>query len=165
MENSKRNLAFYEYLGAVQTALDTIPEAAKEDIEDKAGAYFAAVEEEGFEYEEGWEFPEWNKPEIYTYKEGDGRKADWEEIGDTTCDNEPQEGLAFLCNVTAGFTTKRTAAAFDSFGKALATFVEAEESPEAVAALAKATQENAEVLERAGFSVFVPESDGFKEIK
>ena len=37
MENSKRNLAFYEYLGAVQTALDTISEAAKEDIEDKAG--------------------------------------------------------------------------------------------------------------------------------
>ncbi len=164
MEKSKRNLAFYEYLGAVQTALDTIPEKAKEDIEDKAGAYFAAVEEEGFEYEEGWEFPFWNKPEFYTYKEGDGRAADWE-IGETVCENEPQEGLAFLCNVTAGFTTARTKEGLESFGKALAEFVNAEESPEAEAKLSEAVTESETALKRAGFSVFVPEGKGFKEVK
>ena len=162
MKKSKRNLAFYEYLGAVQTALDTIPEKAKEDIEDKAGAYFAAVEEEGFEYEEGWEFPFWNKPEILTYTEENG--ADWE-IGETYCNNEPQEGLAFLCNTTAGFTTKRTEAALTSFGEAIAEYVQAEETPEAEAKLSEAVTENQEALKQAGFSVFVPEGKGFKEIK
>ena len=164
MKKSKRNLAFYEYLGAVQTALDTIPEKAKEDIEDKAGAYFAAVEEEGFEYEEGWEFPFWNKPEFYTYKEGDGRAAAWE-IGRTVCENEPQEGLAFLCNATAGFTTERTMKTLTSFGEAISEFVQAEDSPEAKAKLSEAVSENESTLKRAGFSVFVPEGEGFKEIK
>ncbi|NGX42283.1 MAG: hypothetical protein K940chlam7_00561 [Chlamydiae bacterium] len=147
MEKSKRNLAFYEYLGAVQTALDTIPEAAKEDIEDKAGAYFETLEAEGFAYEESWEFPEWNK--------GEGI-------------NEPQEGLAFLCNCTAGFTTKRTAAAFDSFGKAIAEYVKNTEAPEAEEKLSKAVSENQEAVNRGpgeSFAVFVPEGKGFKEIK
>ena len=162
MENSKRNLAFYEYLGAVQEALDTIPEKAKEDIEDKAGAYFAAVEKEGFEYEEGWEFPFWNKPEILTYTEENG--AAWE-IGETYCNNEPQEGLAFLCNATAGFTTARTKEGLESFGKALAEFVNAEESPEAEAKLSEAVTESETALKRAGFSVFVPKGKGFKEVK
>ncbi len=164
MKKSKRNLAFYEYLGAVQTALDTIPEKVKEDIEDKAGAYFAAVEEEGFAYEEGWEFPFWNKPEFYTYKEGDGRAADWE-IGETICENEPQEGLAFLCNATAGFTTERTNKALTSFGEAIADYVNAEETPEAEAKLSKVVTENKETLKQVGFSVFVPEGKGFKEVK
>ncbi len=162
MKQTKREKAFWAYLSAVQTALDTIPEKAKEEIEDKAGAYFAAVEEEGFEYEEGWEFPFWNKPEFYTYKEGDNRGAAWE-IGETVCENEPLEGLAFLCNLPP--TTARTKEGLESFGKALAEFVQAEESPEAEAKLSEAVTESETALKRAGFSVFVPEGKGFKEIE
>ncbi len=151
MEKSKRNLAFYEYLGAVQEALDTIPEKAKEDIEDKANAYFATLEAEGFEYEEGWEFPFWNK--------GEGVNEDGAGL------NEPQEGLAFLCNCTAGFTTKRTESALTAVGEALRDYVQAEESPEAETKLSEAVTENEKALKQAGFSVFVPEGKGFKEIK
>ena len=167
MKQTKREKAFWVYLSAVQTALDTIPETAKENIEDKASAYFETLEAEGFEYEEGWEFAAWNKPEFRTYEEAkENGFAFPSKPGETVCVNEPQEGLAFLCNVLCGFTTKRTAAAFDSFGKALAEFVEGEESPESEAKLSEAVSENETALKRAGFAVFVPkEKGGYKEIK
>ncbi len=163
MENeTKRQKAYGKFICAVQEALNTIPETAKENLEDLYSEYQGAVEAEGFEYEEGWEFPDWNKPEIKTYTEENG--AAWE-VGETYCDNEPQEGLAFLSNVLAGFTTKRTAAAFESFGEALRDFVQAPEGPEAEAKLSEAVTENKSTLDRAGFSVFVPEGKGFKEVK
>ncbi len=164
MEITDRQKAYGLFIEAVQTALDTIPETAKENLEDLYSDYQGAVEAEGFEYEEAWEYPDWNKPEFYTYKEGDSRAADWE-IGRTICENEPQEGLAFLCNCLAGFTTKRTEAALQSFGRALSEFVQAEEGPQAETALSKSTKENETALKRAGFSVFIPEGKGFKEIK
>jgi len=166
MEDSKRQLAFYAYSKAVQAALGSLPDSAKVLLEDLYSKYQTACAEEGFEYEEGWEFPFWNKPEILTYTKETG--ADWE-IDETYCNNEPQEGLAFLCNLLVRAMPERTEKSFDSFGKALAEFVQAEETPEAEAKLAEAVSENQTALNRAGFAVFVPkekeEKKSFKEIK
>ncbi len=164
MENeTERQKAYGLFIEAVQNALATIPETAKENLEDLYSNYQGAIEAEGFEYEEGWEFPDWNKPEFKTYKEGEGWPS-WN-VGETVCVNEPHEGLAFLSNVLVCAMPKRTEAAFESFGEALRDFVQAPEGPEAEAKLSEAVTENKTALDRAGFSVFVPEGKGFKEVK
>lgn len=148
MVDSKRETAFYNYLEAVQTALDTVPEAVKEEIEDKASAYFETLDNEGFAYEESWEYPEFNASDL----DNEG-----------FAQNEPLEGLAFLTNAPP--QTKRMVEALTSVGEALRDFVQAEESPETETALQANVEENAEAMKRAGFAIFKPEGKGFKEIK
>lgn len=136
--STKREETFWAYLGAVRDALDGIPETAKEAIEDASSAYFEALDEEGFEYEEGWEEPIFNS---------------------SSENPDPQEGLAFVCNTPP--MTERMKQGLDNLGKALKAFVDTEDK----AALEKAVEENSDAIKRSGFSLFVAEEKGFKEIK
>ena len=164
---TKRQLAFYAYSKAVQAALGSLPDSAQELLEDLYSEYQGACAEEGFEYEEGWEFPAWNKPEFRTYEEAEANDFAFpSEPGETVCISEPQEGLAFLCNLLVRAMPNRTEAAFESFGNALKEFVEAPEGAEAEAKLAEAAAEpeTAKAMKRAGFEIYVPQDIEPEEI-